>query len=260
MFSKIFYINLDRRPDRKQNIIDELSQIKYTGPIERITAVDGRGFTKENMPKNLFTPEAINNAFDKTKGLYYVMTKGAAGCAMSHHNIYQKIIKESNNTEKTLILEDDVKITDNFIPKLNGYLRTIPDYDILFLGYHLQTTKSPEIFNPVEKIWGLFGYIINKKAAIQILSIFPLKYQIDSEMPKIFKNLKVFSLREDLRLITSDESQNTQSQFGSDAQIREGFINLSEISNKINMPNLSEMNNKINIILIIILAFLYYIN
>ena len=79
-------------------------------------------------------------------------------------------------------------------------------------------------------------------------------------MPKIFKNLKVFSVREDLRLITSDESQKTDSQFGSDAQIREGFINLSEISNKINMPNMSKISDKINIILVIMLAFLYYIN
>lgn len=254
MFNKILYINLDRRPDREINIQNELKKLNYNGPIERIRAVDGRELTRENIPKKLFSREAIDDAFDMNKGMYYVMTKGAAGCAMSHYNIYQKIIQESEDSDKILILEDDVRIGDNFIPTLKAYLKEIPDYDILFLGYHLQSTHSKELYNPVDKIWGLFGYIINKKAAKEISTVYPLKHQIDTEMPKIFKNLKVFSVREDLRLITSDESQNTNSQFGSDAQIREGFINMSD---KI---NLSEINNKINIILVIILAFLYYIN
>ncbi len=260
MFNKILYINLDRRPDREINMQNELKKINFNGPVERIRAVDGRELTRENIPKKLFTQEAIDDAFDMNKGMYYVMTKGAAGCAMSHYNIYQKIIQEADINDKILILEDDVRISDNFIPTLKAYLKEIPDYDILFLGYHLQSTHSKELYNPVEKIWGLFGYIINKKAAQEISTVYPLKHQIDTEMPKVFKNLKVFSLREDLRLITSDESQKTDSQFGSDAQIREGFVNMSEIANKINMPNLSEINNKINIILVIILAFLYYIN
>lgn len=248
MFNKILYINLDRRPDREINMQSELKKINFDGSIERIKAVEGRELTRENISKKLFTDEAIDDIFDKNKGMYYILTKGAAGCAMSHYNIYQKIINECTDSDKILILEDDIKIADNFIPKLKDYLKEIPDNDILFLGYHLQTTHSTEVYNPVEKIWGLFGYIINKKAAKEILSVYPLKHQIDTEMPKIFKNLKVFSLREDLRLITSDESQNTNSQFGSDAQVREEFVDMPEI------------NNKINIILIIILAFLYYTN
>jgi glycosyl transferase family 25 len=251
MFNKILYINLDRRPDREINIQNELKKINFNGSAERIKAVDGRELTRENISKKLFTDEASDDIFDNNKGMYYILTKGAAGCAMSHYNIYQKIIAESNDSDKILILEDDVKIADNFIPTLKAYLKEIPDYDILFLGYHLQTTHSQELYNPVEKIWGLFGYIINKKAALEISSVYPLKHQIDTEMPKIFKNLKVFSLREDLRLITSDESQNTNSQFGSDAQIREGFNNMS---------SMSSISDKINIILVIILAFLYYTN
>jgi GR25 family glycosyltransferase involved in LPS biosynthesis len=87
------------------------------------------------MPSNLFTNDAINDTFN-SKGLYYVMTKGAAGCAISHYNTYRKIIKEYNDTDKILILEDDITFDKDFINKLQEHLKNIPNYDILFLGYH----------------------------------------------------------------------------------------------------------------------------
>jgi GR25 family glycosyltransferase involved in LPS biosynthesis len=229
MFNKILYINLDRRPDRNEHIIKEINSIKkeltnknIKCPIERITAFDGRNLTPNNMPSNLFNEEAIYDTFN-SKRLYYVMTKGAAGCAISHYNTYQKIINEANDTDKILILEDDITFDKNFISKLENHLKNIPDYDILFLGYHLQADpeKKNNSYSIPDKIWGLFGYIINKKAAKEICKVYPLKHQIDTEMPKVFKNLKVFSLNE--KLIISDESQNSQAKFGTDTQIREGF-------------------------------------
>jgi GR25 family glycosyltransferase involved in LPS biosynthesis len=42
MFSKILYINLDRRHDRKENVDAQLKIIRYNGLVERISAVDAK--------------------------------------------------------------------------------------------------------------------------------------------------------------------------------------------------------------------------
>ena len=59
--------------------------------------------------------------------------------------------------------------------------------------------------------------------------MFPITRQIDTEMHKIFKNLKVIALKEDEKLVLSPVSQD-QSQFTSDIQFsREAFTDLKDI-------------------------------
>jgi GR25 family glycosyltransferase involved in LPS biosynthesis len=63
------------------------------------------------------------------------MTKGGIGCALSHYNVYKKIVKDK--IKKCLILEDDIIINTNFINKCNEINNMINyDYDLLFIGYH----------------------------------------------------------------------------------------------------------------------------
>jgi hypothetical protein len=126
----------------------------------------------------------------------------------------------------------------------------MPKFDILFIGYHhhnhiVANFKEHEnkVYGKAGKIWGLFGYLINKKAAIEIKKVFPLRYQIDTEMPKIFNNLNVFYLKD--KLIVSDESQIKDSMFGTDTQIREDFINTN--------------NNDDNVYILIILFIILFI-
>ena len=249
MISKIYYINLDRRPDRNEHINNELKKINFEGPIERIDAIDGRKTNIGNLPNALITDEGKYDAQDKNKGMYYILTPGAVGCALSHLKTYNKIIEEMKNDEHALILEDDITINNDFMNQLNNYVNKIPQFDILFLGYHMHANseeKKEEIYGKPGKIWGLFGYIINKKAAIEIKKVFPLRYQIDTEMPKIFNNLSVFYLKD--KLILSDESQIKDSKFGTDTQIREGFKNTKK-----------KYNDKyISVILLIILLSLVY--
>ena len=243
MINKIYYINLDRRTDRYEHINNELKKINYTGPIERISAIDGKTLNINNLPNTLITNDGKNDALDKNKGLYYILTPGATGCALSHLNIYNKIIDEINDDNYVLILEDDITIDNNFMNKLNDYINKMPQFDILFLGYHMHSNSEEnknKVYGKPGKIWGLFGYLINKKAAIEIKKIFPLRYQIDTEMPKIFNKLSVFYLKD--KLITSDESQIINSKFGTDTQIREDFKNTNH-------------NNFLLFILLIILLF-----
>jgi GR25 family glycosyltransferase involved in LPS biosynthesis len=109
---------------------------------------------------------------------------------------------------------------------LNFHLKKIQTFDIFWLGYHGKINKgeTSDIDIP-EKLWGLFGYIINKKAAKHLLEIFPITLQIDTEMPKAFDKLKVYALKNNYKLIFSPLSQDSPI-FGSDIQFsREPFNN-----------------------------------
>ena len=227
MFSKIYYINLDRRLDRDISINNELKKININKTIEKISAIDGKNIDFNMIPNNLITKEGIDAALEKNNGLYLVMTKGAIGCALSHKYIYEKMLY---NTDKyILILEDDIWFDDNFNDKLIEYTKDIPEYDILFLGYHEiynnDNLKDKPYMKITGKIYGLYGYIINKKAAKELIELFPLTSQIDSEMAKIFSKLNTYALKENYRIIHSQPSQIAD-KFGTDIQHREYFNNV----------------------------------
>ena len=223
MFSKILYINLDHRQDRNQNVIEQLDKANINSvnyEIERLPGVNSKTLDLNTLSRKLFTEQAIDSAVNK-KGMYTTMTFGAIGCALAHRNAYLSVLNSTKH-DKTLILEDDITISEDFLNKLDIYKNLIPDFDILWLGYHNKNNKKKvnEICDiPGDKLYGTFGYIINKKAAKKLLSIFPLTLQIDSEIPKIFSDLKVYALNENNRLITSPTSQDENTKFPTDIQL-----------------------------------------
>jgi glycosyl transferase family 25 len=102
-FDKIYYLNLERRPDRNKECIDELN--KYGIIAERFNAIDA-----------------------KEKNLVPWM-----GCLLSN----LEIIKEakSKGFKNILILEDDVVFNDNFEVELKEYIIQIPkNWDMLYLS------------------------------------------------------------------------------------------------------------------------------
>lgn len=127
----VFYINLDRRQDRRQQMESQL-QI-YQIKAERFPAIS-----------------------DKI---------GYVGCMKSHLEVYR--LAEQRNYENVLILEDDFDflvsptelqslLTDFFNLKL--------EYDIIMLGYNLKSYKE---FNPllykVLEAQTASAYIIHKR-------------------------------------------------------------------------------------------------
>jgi len=230
MFKKIYYINLEHRTDRKKNVENQINKINFKGPIERINAAYGKNLNLTLIPPNLFTNDAIKSTTNKNDiANTKTMTKGGMGVALSQKWIYEKIL--CGEEDYALILEDDITISDNFMDKIQEILKKVKYFDILWLGYHnkhdLTTGNENELDVPFI-IYGLFGYIINKKAAKAIIEIYPITEQIDSEIPKTFSNLIVYAVKENDRIILSPTSEQS-TEFGSDIQFnREGFQNSSK--------------------------------
>lgn len=96
-FSKIYCINLDRRPDRWKESLNEFKKLNIT--VERVSAIDG----------------------------------GVSGLTLTNYNILKEAIL--NNYNNILILEDDVMFIDNFYEKFNAKIEYLPnDWDLLYLG------------------------------------------------------------------------------------------------------------------------------
>ena len=247
MFTKILYINLDRRPDRKKHVEKQLSKINWTGKVERISAVDGRELDLSTLT-SLFTQKALNEASTTEKvdfkhGQY--MTRGAIGCSLSHRKAWLNIL--NNDDEKVLILEDDIEFDDNFTNKLNEYLNDITDYDLVYLGYTYNGQKKilhKNYSKPLSIVYGLFGYIVNKRIAQKLLDIFPIENQLDTDIFKVFKDIKVYMLPVNKKIIISDPSHINK--LGTDIQVIEIDSNQNE----------NENENKYNIIISLILVII----
>jgi GR25 family glycosyltransferase involved in LPS biosynthesis len=235
MFTKILYINLERRPDRDIHIKEQLKKINWNGPVERIEAVDGKN-TDMTTIKYLLSDNAYNSAIDTTPRKFRpgnYMTKGAVGCALSHRKAWLNVL--NNNDDKVLILEDDIYFDNNFTEKISEYLESAPDYDILYLGFHHTYTNNSIKINddyniPNSIVFGLYGYIIDKRIVSTLLGMFPINKQIDSEIFKIYNEVKVYHLDKHKCIIYSEDSLINS--LGTDIQLIEGFTNITKRKSK----------------------------
>jgi len=221
IFDKIIYINLDRRLDRKANVIEQLKKVELVNITERFSAIDGKKLDLNNIDKNIITPIGIDFA-KKSEIIYTHLTVGAIGCAMSHRAIYQKIINENINS--CLILEDDITIDDRFNEKIKYIENQISniDYDLFFLGFHPGTTYDETM--RYKSVYGLFGYIVTKSGAKKLLDLFPITYQIDTEISRNTDKINIYGVKYSDRIILSDQSQYSY-KFGTDIQNKNDRVN-----------------------------------
>jgi hypothetical protein len=129
---KIFYINLDKRDDRKKEIENELTKYELKG--ERYPAI--------------YTPHS-----------------GIVGCGYSHLNVL-KIAKE-RGYKNVLILEDDFEFVvskKELEESLATFFEEIPTYDVCMLSYIVQKSEEIPGNTHIRKIIDgqtASGYIVN---------------------------------------------------------------------------------------------------
>ena len=72
-FDKVIYINLDRRPDRKKNIENQLKP--YIKNYERFPAQDGKKLNLQFQSPDFITKKGINDILSKINNLEYPLQK-----------------------------------------------------------------------------------------------------------------------------------------------------------------------------------------
>jgi GR25 family glycosyltransferase involved in LPS biosynthesis len=136
---KIYYINLDRRPDRKQHILKQIYDEKIPhDKVKRFQAIDGKTYKFNPEEKKMFQDCNFRN--DGNENL-------TMGNQLSHYYILKEMVE--NNYQYILILQDDVVFKKDFNTHLNKILDNFPeDAEIVNIGTHKYAVNAH--FVPVE--------------------------------------------------------------------------------------------------------------
>ncbi len=136
---KIFCINLERRPDRKEKAISEFS--KFNLDFEFFNGIDGHEM----------------NVRSKIK-------PGHVGCVMSHLNLYRHL--KNQEGEIFMITEDDVVFSDDFIDVYLDSINNVPnDWHLLYFGGN-HNSLSPDMISKnihrLHKTYTTHCYMVKK--------------------------------------------------------------------------------------------------
>lgn len=181
---RILLINLKSRKERLFKAQEELKSSIILNKHEVIYGIDG-----SKLSDNQIEPYITDLAYSeikcnkKTNGLY--LTKGAVGLALTYKNILEQA------TRNTLVLEDDIKIDSSFDVMFENTIKNLPtNWDILYLGWHpskhLKISSISSNINSISgQINGTHGWMFNYKSKQKLLKVFPLRYQIDTELYRL---------------------------------------------------------------------------
>lgn len=147
-FDKSYYINLDHRIDRKNEILSELS--KYEIPAERISAVSITKEASAEMTKNNCAIWDYNFFNHLTKEQVDEKMRAQRSCTKSHIKIVE--LAKHNGFKNVLIFEDDATFYDDIDVK-----------DILFKSLQELATVDWDIFslgcNPVGAMYKVGNHL-----------------------------------------------------------------------------------------------------
>ena len=208
--NKIKIINLERRKDRKNDMIKRLENLNIK-EYEFINAVDSI-----NLKNNIII-----------KKLFKLNRKVLIACALSHINIWLQLLKDRDN-DYYIIMEDDVKLSQNFKNVIKNNKNLIKEKEFIYFGYStydkdkkkIQKRNTEKKFIKFQKdiyVGGYFTYSINKLGSYKLL-----KYLINNptnraiDFLNIQANLNSYEYYE--HISTTDWDQFEEIRIDSDIQ------------------------------------------
>jgi glycosyl transferase family 25 len=186
---RIYVINLDRSPQRLEEITKQLSNFDLT--FQRITATDGKLATPQQ--KALLDEGKYHLKHGKTS------LPGELGCYLSHVEAISEFLKSDNLF--AVILEDDAIIENGFVQVLQHLAHNSKQWDMVKLsGVHSGTPASVQRINEYHRLSVMFSkctgssaYMINRHAAQSYIDkLLPMTLPYDHEFDKGWSyNIKV---------------------------------------------------------------------
>ena len=155
-----FYLNLERRVDRKIKMEEQLKKTSHN--ITRFNAVDGNQLTTLNGFKG-----TIRNSEKKQYATF-----------LSHLNMIK--IAKDKKWNNLLIFEDDVTLCNDFDKRLDFLIKKLPnDWKIVYLGFtETDITKLQKVSDyiyKVNEVYGCFGMLINNNFYETLINILEKK-------------------------------------------------------------------------------------
>jgi GR25 family glycosyltransferase involved in LPS biosynthesis len=195
--SKIFVINLLRRPERLQYFS---SNYNLEIPFEVFNAIDGKNLILDNLISDgLIGDEGIKSLSNHNGRKYhYELTHlGSIGCYLSHYYIWTYLTeptdKSNHYSDSFLIFEDDTNMENKIdLNEINNRISTLPEnWDIYLLISPDLCYSKTKIGNDLYKVNRFFcsnAYIINNRGILKIFNtdtLFPINQQIDSHISEL---------------------------------------------------------------------------
>uniref|UniRef100_A0AAY4B816 Glycosyl transferase family 25 domain-containing protein n=1 Tax=Denticeps clupeoides TaxID=299321 RepID=A0AAY4B816_9TELE len=187
-FDEIFLINLKRRLDRRQRMMNTLSVLGLEATLT--DAVDGKALNTSQL--QALGIEMMPGYKDPYSGR--VLTRGEIGCFLSHHATWIE-----QDLQKVLVLEDDVRFEPFFKRRLKAIMDDVEksklNWDLIYVGRKRMQVKQPEVSvegvnNLVEadySYWTL-GYALSLQGARKLLRVQPFckMLPVDEFLPVMF--------------------------------------------------------------------------
>jgi glycosyl transferase, family 25 len=158
----VFLINLDRDRTRLTRMIAEAERVGIS--FERSAAVDGNNLGAD-----------LRDQFFSEDGLHEpALTAGEIGCYASHLRIHQAL---AGVGECALVLEDDVRMSDDLVEAIEAARHHLADWDIIRLSNETKSVVLPVASLPggreLVRYWtvpnGTGAYLISRTGAIKFL-------------------------------------------------------------------------------------------
>ncbi len=183
----IFVISLKRSTARQAYLQAQLASLGCS--FEFVEAVDWQTLSARDL--QMYSPKKTIENYGRELVLCEI------ACAMSHLNIYKKMIEE--DIDEAVILEDDVFIKPGLVDFLTHRGQLPSDYFVIWLGYGYGTSGHWYFEKNVGSFWsqqklisshrlvklvaypnGAYGYLINRDGAKALLDLaYPISFVAD---------------------------------------------------------------------------------
>ena len=181
----VYVINLDRSSDRWTDIITQANRIELT--VERVSGVDGHVISSDdrvNIDEKKFI---VRNGRKILSGEY--------GCYRAHLTALEMFVASAFSA--AIVMEDDVDLTENFLPRVAAIRNQLPSAELVKLLNHRSKGFRESVVTSYGDRVGrcLHGpqgsaacYLVTRSGAIKLLNeIQTMRYPYDIALERGWK-------------------------------------------------------------------------
>ncbi|EFN55609.1 hypothetical protein CHLNCDRAFT_133736 [Chlorella variabilis] len=214
----VYVINMDGAAARLASFqrTFQASDLKAKNFV-RFPAVNGSALDASRLvsAKALAEIEAAEAAGYRTK--HYQLTRGSVGCYMSHLQLYQHILRETD-AQFAFVFEDDAVIEQPGLLAALVEAKPFPeDWDIVMLGHYCHSCPAvagAPRYRAAHSFFGTHSYVVHRRGLQKIFAfprLMPIEKQIDAVLGDMCQQglLNVYALAQPLVEQNSKEFRST---------------------------------------------------